>query len=136
MRDRPAAHPCPKKQQKKREKRERSGTCRSLTRWMINLRQRFYFSVVSGYFCIWVWMELLTSLPYHLNMNPRGWYPSVVSVLGLCKSLMSLLTPPSPPHSPPLPRYSNFFKMKARISSNNLPEALDFCVFSCGKDKR
>lgn len=50
--------------------KKRSGTCRFLTHWMINLRQRFYFLLYLDILCLGV--ELLTSLPYYLDMNSHS----------------------------------------------------------------
>lgn len=104
------------KEKKKHKQTKKHGTCRFLTHWMINLRQRFYFMLFLDIQHFGV--ELFTSLPYYLDINSH----SVVSVLGLCKSLMSI-------------QLFQVFQMKGRIRSNKLPKALGFCVFSCGKDK-
>lgn len=68
-------------------------------------------------------VELFTSLPYYLDMNSHSITVLSLFPLGLCKSLMSI-------------QLFQVFYMKGRIKSIELPKALSFCVFSCGKDKR
>lgn len=50
--------------------KKRSGTCRFLTHWMKNLRQRFYFLLYLDILRLGV--ELLTSLPYYLDMDSHS----------------------------------------------------------------
>lgn len=98
-----------------------SGSWSILTHWMINLRQLFYFML---YLDIeWFTKELFTSLPYYLDMNSHSITMLSLFPLGLCKSLMSIWL-------------FRVFCMKGEIQSIELPKALSFCVFSCGKDKR
>lgn len=77
--------------------------------------------------CIWIG-SILEWNSSHLFLIILTWILTVsqcclCSPLGLCKSLMSI-------------QLFQVFYMKGRIKSIELPKALSFCVFSCGKDKR
>lgn len=79
----------------------------------------FFFS---RYMVFWSWtLHIYSLLSWHDFTHSIT--VSSLCPLGLCKSLMSI-------------QLFQMFCTKGRVTSNELPKALTFCVFSCGKDKR